>query len=134
MQIRKHLSYANVMSTIAVVIALAGGSTAVAISASKKAPKNSVTSGSIRDGSVTANDLARVRVVSEPFFNVANCAPNEKLLGGGAIAFDASGMLSEFTSGLNRLQRSYPDGNGWRSQGVDNSRAYALCLSGAPGK
>jgi len=129
--VREKLTYANVMSTIAVVIAVAGGSTAVAISA-KKAPKNSVTSASIRDGSVTANDLAKVKITSVPFTKSVNCAPGEKLLGGGGFAFDASGQ--ETTTGLNRLQRSYPVDNGWVTQGLDNSKAFALCLSARPGK
>lgn len=129
---RKHLSYANVMSTVAAMLALAGGSTAVAISANKKAPKNSVTSASIRNGSVTAKDLAQVKIVSEFGFNMANCGPNEKLLGGGAISFNASGL--EITTASDRLQRSYPVGNGWTSAGAANSRAYALCLAAVPSK
>src|SRR5688500_18610668 len=56
---RKHLSYANVAATLALVIAVAGGSVAVAGSV-KKAPKNSVTSSGIRPNNVTAPDLTRI--------------------------------------------------------------------------
>ncbi|CAN5512435.1 hypothetical protein BH20ACT15_BH20ACT15_03590 [soil metagenome] len=59
---REKLTYANVMSTIAVVIAVASSSTAVAINVKKKVPKNSVTSKSIKNGSITGKDLAGVRV------------------------------------------------------------------------
>ena len=41
-RLRRHLSYANVTATLALVIAIAGGTTAIAGSA--KAPKNSVVS------------------------------------------------------------------------------------------
>ena len=128
---RRHLTYANVVATLALVVAVGGGSTAIAISA-KKAPKNSVTSASITDGSVTAKDLARINIVSAPFFSTANCAANEKLTGGGAIAIDGSGI--ERTTATERLQRSYPVGNGWSTQGLVNSRGFALCLSAKPGK
>ena len=60
--LKHHLTYANVVATLALIVAVAGGSTAIAISA-KKAPKNSVTSASIVDGSVTGRRIwLRVRV------------------------------------------------------------------------
>ena len=127
----KHLTYANVVATLALIVAVAGGSTAVAISA-KKAPKNSVTSASIRDGSVTASDLARINIVTEPGFTTSTCAPNEKLTGGGGIAY--LDFPAQQTTASDRLQRSYPVANGWSTQGLGNSTAYALCLSAKPGK
>jgi hypothetical protein len=61
---RKHLSYANVAATLALVIAVAGGSVAVAGSV-KKAPKNSVRTKSIVDGSITAKKLRELVSVSK---------------------------------------------------------------------
>jgi hypothetical protein len=52
--VRAHLSYANVMASIAVFIALGGGAYAAVI-----APKNSVTSRSIKNGQVKRQDIAR---------------------------------------------------------------------------
>ncbi len=77
MQARRHLSYANVMSTLAVVLALVGGSTAVSIAGkknSKVAPKNSVTSKSIRNGSIQAADLAPRSVSSKAIVDGAVAA------------------------------------------------------------
>jgi hypothetical protein len=59
-RIRERLTYANVVATLALIVAVAGGSTAIAITAAK----NSVTSKSIRKGNVTANDLTAVRNAS----------------------------------------------------------------------
>ncbi len=57
-RIRRHLSYANVTATLALLVAVAGGTTAIAMKAT--APKNSVTSKSIRPYNVTARDLSRL--------------------------------------------------------------------------
>jgi hypothetical protein len=53
---RRHLTYANVMSTLAVLL-LVGGGTAVASDAAKSAAKNSVTSKSVKDGAIQSKDL-----------------------------------------------------------------------------
>ena len=60
MRIKRHFSYANVAATLALIIAVAGGTTAIA---GGKAAKNSVASSSIKPFNVTAGDLAGVRVV-----------------------------------------------------------------------
>ena len=59
--LRRNLSYANVTATLALVIAVAGGTTAIAMKAT--APKNSVTTKSIRPYNVTARDLTRLGLV-----------------------------------------------------------------------
>ena len=59
-EIRKHLSYANVMSTIAMVLAL-GGATALAAGHLKK---NTVTSKSIKNGAIKTADLKGSAVTS----------------------------------------------------------------------
>jgi hypothetical protein len=61
---KDRLSYANVMATIAVFVALGG--TAVA---AKVLPKNSVTSKSVKDGSLKGKDLAKGTITGD---NVAN--------------------------------------------------------------
>lgn len=57
---RPHLSYANVMSTIAVFIALGGTSYAVARNSvgNLQLRKNAVTSSKVKDRSLTKRDLA----------------------------------------------------------------------------
>lgn len=54
---RRHVTYANVMSTAAVVLLLVGGGTAVASNVAKAAAKNTVTSKSIKDSTIQSKDL-----------------------------------------------------------------------------
>jgi hypothetical protein len=127
--LKRHLTYANIASTLALIIAVAGGATAVAVS---KAPKNSVASSSIKPFNVTARDMARVRVVevNQQFSAFAPCARGEQLLGGGGSPIPPGGLVG--------LGVSRPGGNGWFvQQGDGPSRimaAYALCLAAKPGK
>ena len=121
---KKHLTYANVAATLALVVAVAGGTTAIA---ANKAPKNSVASSSIKPHNVTANDLAGIRVVQVlgQFKVVASCQRKERLIGGGGFA---PGGISA----------SNPQGNGWNvEQAVAGQNvsvvAYALCLKKKPG-
>ncbi len=66
--LRRNLSYANVTATLALIIAVAGGTTAIAMKAT--APKNSVASKSIRPYNVTARDLTRlIEVRGQTTFN-----------------------------------------------------------------
>jgi hypothetical protein len=125
-RLREHLTYANVAATLALVIAVAGG-TAIA---GGKAAKNSVASSSIKPHNVTASDLAGIRVVevTGQFSAFAPCSRRERLLGGGG---------SPVTGGP--LGASRPGQNGWFVQqgaGPEDRpmTAYALCLRGKPGK
>ena len=63
-RLRRHLSYANVAATLALIIAVAGGGTAlaVAIHSSKKSDINK--KGNIRVGRVTAKKLANGNVTA----------------------------------------------------------------------
>jgi hypothetical protein len=127
-QIRGHLSYANVAATLALIVAIAGGTTALAGS---KAAKNSVVSSSIKPFNVTAGDLARIRVVEvdAQFSAFAPCARGERLLGGGG---------SSIPPGFPDMAVSRPGDNGWfvqQGEGPDTlMAAYALCLRAKPGK
>jgi hypothetical protein len=131
-------SYAEVMSTVAVVVALAGGSTAVAISASgKNADVNKkgniraarVTEAKIADSNVTAAKLAgidRVQVTGQGTA-LATCPSGERLIGGG-------GALS---GGPQQFDTSLPEGNGWRvgpqfGGGSSTATSIALCLRANP--
>ena len=53
-KIRKHLSYANVVSTLCLFVLLGGGAYAAI-----KLPKNSVTSKQVKNGSIKGIDLAK---------------------------------------------------------------------------
>jgi hypothetical protein len=122
-RIRRHLTYANVASTLAVLIAIVGGTTAIAASS---APKNSVTSSSIKPHNVTARNLAGVRVVevSGTVNAVAACARGERLLGGGGSAAGPLGASRPGTNGWFVQQGSGP--------GDQLVIAYALCLKSKP--
>jgi len=119
---RKQLSYANVMSTLAVVIAVAGGTTAIAASLGK----NSVTTKSIKSGNVTAPDLAKITRVEAADASggvvTATCPGKSVLLGGGG---------GPATDGPSRT-----DPKSWVSGGTlgQPSTATALCLSTKTGK
>jgi hypothetical protein len=133
MRIRRHLTYANVMSTIAVIIAVAGGSTAVAVTvnASKKSDINK--KGNIRIGRVTTPKLANSAVSSPKLAGIevvqtttpagilaqARCPAGGRLLSGGAAA-----------GGGASLATSAPGtGEEWvGATASGNVTAYALCL------
>jgi hypothetical protein len=132
MRIRRQLTYANVMSTIAVIIAVAGGSTAVAVTvnASKKSDINKkgnirparVTTPKIAGAAVTSPKLAAIDVVqasSAVTIATAICSGGERLIGGGGLVFGGASLAG-----------SWPDGNGWSvaSNGAATKTAYALCL------
>ena len=130
---RAKLTYANVVATLALIVAVAGGSAAVALSVGK----NSVKASSIKAGNVTARELAGVRVVRATATGftsaVARCAKNEQLLSGGGITNSSSGDPA--------LIESQPVGNSWSARGTDSvaspnavSSAVALCLKSKPGK
>jgi hypothetical protein len=128
-RLRRHLTYANVAATLALLIAIAGGTTAIAGS---NAPKNSVTSSSIKPFNVTARDLAGIRIVEADaqFSAFARCAKRERLVGGGGSPIPPGGIVD--------LGVSRPGDNGWFVQqggGPDKlMAAYALCLKGKPGQ
>jgi hypothetical protein len=116
----RHLSYANVVSTLALVIAIAGGTTAIAITASK----NSVTSKSIRKGAVRASELGPVVVVTKIGGSggaAVSCPAGTRIVSGGGSA--AGGSAS--------LRASVPEANGWSVRALPASDApmvFALCL------
>jgi hypothetical protein len=127
-RIKRHLSYANVAATLALLIAIAGGTTAIA---GGRAAKNSVASSSIKPFNVTARDMAGIRVVeaSNPVNAVARCSRSERLLGGGGSPVPPGGPMGA----------SHPANNGWFVQqgtGPEDAvvAAYALCLKAKPGK
>jgi hypothetical protein len=125
-RIRSHLSYANVVATLALIVAIAGGTTAIAGS---KAAKNSVASSSIKPFNVTARDLAGIKVVQAngQFATFAACPRRARLLGGGGD-----------TPPGDNLGQSRPGQNGWYvQQGAGPETrviAYAICLSSNTGK
>jgi hypothetical protein len=122
-RIKRHLSYANVAATLALLIAIAGGTTAIAGS---RAPKNSVASSSIKPFNVTARDLAGIRLVqvSGQVNAFAPCPGGERLIGGGG--------------GASSVGVSSPRNNGWyveQASGPDRPvSANALCLKAKPRK
>lgn len=125
-RLKPHLSYANVVATIALVVAVSGGATAVAITASK----NSVTTQSIRKGAVRAKTLGPVvvRTATGDVQATAKCAQGERVLGGGGTV-DVQG------AGAGAIQKSSPAADGWFVLGYPTSgtptltiRAYAACL------
>jgi hypothetical protein len=94
---RAQLSYANVMATLAVLIAVAGGSTAIAVSS--KAPKNSVTSKSIVNGNVTARDVGTIKNISAQLV-VADPTPNDGNYGSGSATATCPAGARAITGGV----------------------------------
>jgi hypothetical protein len=141
--IRRHLTYANVVATMALLVAIAGGTTAIAVSKGKskgtpvRVTKSSdiTKNGSIKPGrvtdvklapnSVTASKLAGIDVVQQAFASTGTvpCPAGKRLIGGGA-------------KGNPELGASFPDGNGWRAStetSLTEVTGYALCLKESPG-
>jgi hypothetical protein len=137
----RSLTYANVMSTIAVVGVVAGG-TAYALPG-----KNSVHSDDIARGEVTARDLARTRIVTQtelasdpnpgdglptPTTVTAPCPRGARLLTGGFSLANAPPDVKVNNSQPTQGART----TSWSVLvGSDDALpvtvvAYALCLSG----
>lgn len=135
---RKHLSYANVAATLALVVAVAGGSVAIAGSV-KKAPKNSVASSSIRPNNVTAPDLTRIIRVNGQTTLTDPGPPDGTSVVGTASATCPSGsrVLSGGGSGGpgTTVIVTAPQGEGWvvsaEADGIGTAtvQAVAKCLS-----
>ena len=114
MKLRERLTYANVAATLALVIAVAGGTAAVA--GVRVAPKNSVVTKSIRPNNVTASDLTGIiRVSSQATFSDA--APPDGTFGGGTASVPCPAGTRVISGG----------------GGVDNSRAQ-MTASGPVGE
>jgi hypothetical protein len=137
-RLRGHLNYANVTASLALVIAVAGGTTAIAVKTT--APKNSVTSKSIRPYNVTARDLTRlIEVRSQAVFN--DPAPADGTFDGAtATALCPTGTLLITGGGLvdnvrASLSGSQPTHDAWivsaKGDGTNEARitAIAWCLS-----
>jgi hypothetical protein len=137
-RLRTHLTYANVAATLALVVAVAGGTTAIAMKAT--APKNSVTTKSIRPYNVTARDLTRlIEVRGQAIFNdpappdgtfngaaaTASCPTGTRLVTGGGSVDNVRANLSG----------SLPTHEAWiasaKGDGTNDARitSIAWCLS-----
>ncbi len=144
---RGKLSYANVVATLALVLAVAGIPSAAAITAGK-VKKNSITSKQIKPGAIRASDLASGAVSSAKLadrsvtasklgpvrqvnatnntnsLTIAQCAANERLISGG-------GFSSPMTTNAPFLDLA--GGEAWQVSGGANTVASAVCLSPTPG-
>ena len=124
--IKRHLTYANVAATLALVIAVAGGTTAIAGS---KAAKNTVASSSIKPYNVTAG-IWRDSDSSGHWLGsmLLRLAPRASV-----------SLAVEAVTGGRAWASSRPGNNGWFvEQGTGPGDrlivAYALCLKAKPGK
>jgi hypothetical protein len=137
-RLRRHLNYANVAATLALVIAVAGGTTAIAggkgsktndINKKGNIRAGKVTAKKLADGGVTAAKLARIDVVQRDFATFgpghdADCPVGERLLRGGVDIHSPSPTGAAITS-------SHPVGNSWEGNvttATTNHTVYALCL------
>ena len=130
-RIRPKLTYANVVSTLALIAAVGGGTTAIAIS-------GKVRTGQIQNGNVTAKDLARIKVreasapgtLAQGAVSVS-CAKGERLIGGGGSAGRPPSSA---------ISSSRAEGNRWEIEasaiggGSVLPVAQALCLSAKASK
>jgi hypothetical protein len=143
-RLRSHLSYANVVATLALVIAVAGGTTAIATKST--APKNSVTSKSIRPYNVTARDLAGLILVKGEGTFTDPAPPDGAPSGGSATAacpsgtrlLSGGGRVEPGVGGRYTIRSSQPGGNGWSvtaegdGTGTTTVVANAICLPRSP--
>lgn len=121
------LSYSNVVATLALIVAISGGATAIALTVGK----NTVTTKSIKPGNVTARDLGPIETVIKQQSLPAGagvvrvfCPPKSRALSGGGV-------------GAAELESSYPVPGGWEvgfSGGTGLVSAYVVCLSDKTGK
>jgi hypothetical protein len=143
-RLRRHLSYANVAATLALIIAIAGGTTAIA--ARVTAPKNSVTSKSIRNGNVTARDLTTLvrvdapGVVTDPSpgdlsFSTAgaqvSCPSGTRPIGGGV---SAPGTNRVFVASSVMSRNGWAGGVSSDASGPQQFSVTAWCLIRKPGE
>jgi hypothetical protein len=144
-RLRRNLSYANVAATLALVVAVAGIPTAVAIS--KGAKSNDINKkGNIRAGHVTAAKLADASVTAAKLANqnvtaaklaavdiiqkaadiqvIAFCPAGERLLSGGGTGANL----------LTSVPSSTPQGDGWKVVTASGpATAFAVCLKANAG-
>ena len=135
-KLRRKLTYANVVATLALIVAVAGGSTAVAVTVNAARKKSDVNKkGNIRAGRVTAKKLADGNVIAAKLAGIdivqgsgadranADCPSGERLLAGGA-------KINSGPPGA-ALIDSAPSGNRWEAitnTGPADVTAYAICL------
>jgi hypothetical protein len=127
-KLKPHLTYANVVATLALIVAVSGGATAVAVGLGK----GSVGPKQLRKGAVRAQELGPVIVRSQsgPGISqgIATCKKGERVLSGGGTASPTDG------SGAPKMTSSEPLGTrGWRVVGSAETgpviaTAHALCL------
>jgi hypothetical protein len=131
--LKARLTYANVVATLALIVAVAGGGTAIALSVGK----NSVTTKSIKPGNVTARDLAGARVATAlgsgtSSGTTVSCLPSERMLAGGAEARSTTTPPGE--DRFLTASHPTPDGSGWTARADSGVVVYVVCLRAKPGK
>lgn len=145
-RLRTHLTYAKVTATVALIVAVAGGTTAIAMNAT--APKNSVTTKSIRSYNVTSRDLSGlIKVKRQAVFD--DPAPGDMTFSGGTAAapcpsgtrlISGGGRVEPSLGGPSSVVSSSPGGNAWSvvaegdGTGTTTVIAEAICLSRTPQK
>jgi hypothetical protein len=136
-KLKNRMTYANVMATIAAVIAVAGGTAALA--GVRIAPKNSVTTKSIRQNNVTSRDLTGIIRVSASSTFTDPAPPDGNPTGGsaqvacptGARVISGGGSVDNDRA---HLTNSGPLGEGWSVRGAGDGTntvtitAVAKCL------
>jgi hypothetical protein len=140
--IRKHLTYANIAATLALVLAIGGGTTAIALQG-----RNTVGTDDIKPGHVTGRDLSKIRVVRRVFtlndaamdgdisggFFILKCPKGTRIVGGG-------GNIAPSGSGFGWITRTDANGNGWQITASQDTgqpatvAVTALCLKRRPGR
>jgi hypothetical protein len=139
-RIQRHVTYANVVATLALLVAVGGGS-AMALSG-----KNSVRSDDVKNGQITSKDLAPIRVATQSatltdlaadgvwtYIRVeAKCLRGEQALGGGATNAVTGSPASIVQS--NSIPGGWGVTAGSDSGTVAPVVATALCLRAKPAR
>jgi hypothetical protein len=129
--IRTKLTYANVVATLALIVAVAGGSTAIAISSKQKISgklikPGTITTKQLKNGSITGPKLAKIERIAVPASagnsTEASCPGGTVLVSGGA---DGNPLIQSSPSLVSEA---------WRGASSSGGVVTAMCLRATPGK
>lgn len=136
-RIRGHLTYANVTATLALICAVAGGTSAIAVKKNPKGATVRVTkksditkTGKIRPGRVARNKIATGAIGANQLGTILvrqldgegaiSCQAGERRIAGGAFA--SLGLIQS-------VPESAPQPESWRGSGGGFVRVQVLCLA-----
>lgn len=132
--IRTKLTYANVVATLALIVAVAGGSTAIAISSKQKISgklikRGTITTKQLKNGSITGPKLAKIDRIqiagTAGNTSKAVCPQGATLVSGGVSGSTIDPVIQSTPS---------PGSEEWLGASSSPPLIVAMCLRAHPGK